>query len=211
MLFRLREILLSKNISFTSFAVRMNMAPSSLAVTDKFSPSLATMQRYADELQIPIWELVYDCGVPISSPYVRTANEMAIEDKVVKRIQKLMAARNLNVRRLALSVGVTAQALGQMLKRRKMSLKSIESIAAGLSVMPWELLATPEEVRGEVLRRKAALGLLEEPDNKKVQAEPIRKNIEPRGSAIKLNDGLYEYGHITIRLCNGRVTVMQDQ
>lgn len=210
MLFRLREIFLNRNIPFNAFAARINMAPSSLAVTDKSMPTLANIQIYADNLGMPAWELIHDCGIPAPTPYVRPSNSVSLDDMVVQRVMTLLQEKKMSMRHLALNMEVTAAALTQAFKRKKMGLKLVVKMATGLGVEPWQLLATPEEVRGEVLRRKAALGLSEEPDNKNVKAEPTRENIESSSSVVKLNDGLYEYGNITIRLCNGRMTVMQN-
>lgn len=162
MLFRLREILLSKNITFSSFAARLDMPPASLAVTEKFCPALATMQRYADELKMPVWELVYDCGVQTNEPYIRPEDDIQIDDRVIERMQTLLAEKHMNMRKLAIAMDITQQSLGQAIKRKKLTLKTVEKMAAGLGVEPWQLFATPEEVRGEVLRRKAALGIEEE-------------------------------------------------
>ena len=164
MTFRLREILLARNIPFNTFAARINMAPSSLAVTDKSLPTLANVQIYADALGMPSWELVYDCGLQAPTPYARPADSFPLDDVVVNRVMALLQEKGMSMRRLAINMDVTAAALTQAFKRKKMGLKLVEKMAAGLGVETWQLLATPEEVRDEVLRRKAALGIEEEPE-----------------------------------------------
>lgn len=174
MTFRLREILLDRNIPFNIFAARIDMSPSSLAVTDKSLPTLANVQIYADALGMPAWELIYDCGVEAQTPYTRPADSLPLDDVVVNRVMEFLQEKNMSMRRLAINMDVTAAALTQAFKRKKMGLKLVEKMATGLGVEPWQLLATPEEVRGEVLRRKAALGIEVKPE-----PSPAAIDVEP--------------------------------
>lgn len=211
MTFRLREILLSRNITFSTFATRINMAPSSLAVNDKSMPTLANVQIYADELGMPAWELVYDCGITSSTPYIRPTSNLSLDDIVVQRVTTLLQNKNMSMRRLAMNMEVTAAALTQAFKRKKMGLKIVEKMATGLGVEPWELLATPEEVRAEVQRRKHELSIEDEPEEKADQESgAIERNDVGKASlsdAVELTDGVYRYGDLMIRLTEGRVIV----
>lgn len=62
------------------------------------------------------------------------------------RIKEIMASKGFTNVSLGEKMGVSKQAVGQMLKAESLTTASLEKIAVALDVPIWQLFASPEEV-----------------------------------------------------------------
>ena len=62
------------------------------------------------------------------------------------RIKEIMASKGFTNVSLGERMGVSKQAIGQMLKAESLTTASLEKIASALDVPIWQLFASPEEV-----------------------------------------------------------------
>lgn len=137
---RLREILKQRGISIRSFADKLGVVPNSLPISVAFSPSLSSLQRYAEALNIPTIELVHEPAVPTSINDGKNHRDAeSVEVFVLRRILEEMHIQRLSQKHIADKMGVTVQSFSQTLKKNKMSTATLEKIANALSVEPWSL------------------------------------------------------------------------
>ncbi len=60
---RVRELCKERGLTLVDLAEKMGITTGSLAVGQRpFYPTLKNMKAYADVLNVPIWELMHDCG-----------------------------------------------------------------------------------------------------------------------------------------------------
>ncbi len=59
---RLTELLEERHMTKTDLAKKMGVTIDALPRNNRFKPSLAAIQKIADALEVPVWEMLVDCG-----------------------------------------------------------------------------------------------------------------------------------------------------
>lgn len=62
------------------------------------------------------------------------------------RIREVMSSKGFTNALLCEKLGITKQAVGQMLKAESLTTATLEKVAVALGVPMWQLIASPEEV-----------------------------------------------------------------
>lgn len=164
---RLREILKQRGISIKAFADKLGVGPNSLPISVAFSPSLSSLQRYAEALNIPAVELVHEPEAPTPAyDGMNHCDAEPIDVFVMSRIMDEMRQQKLTQKQVAERMGVSVQSYSQTLKKNKMSTATLDKIATALGVEPWTLFVSRPE------------------DNAAAEAD----NAEPRPSAFDPHD-----------------------
>lgn len=138
--FRLREILNERGISIRTFANQMGVVPNSLPISVSYAPSLSSLQRYANTLNIPAVELVHKPDVPTPITEVDMTDKFDLSEMALNNIKQIIEEKRMMLKTVAEKAGMSQQALSQTMKRNKMSITTLEKIAQGLDVEPWTLL-----------------------------------------------------------------------
>lgn len=144
--FRLHSVLKQRGISIKSFAEKIGVKPNSLPITVAFSPSLQNIQRYANELNIPAMELIYDPGCFPTPAYDGKdhTDQTPLDEMVQRRIREVMAEKHLTFKMIADVIGMSVQSVSQTVKRNKMSLSTLEKLATGMGVEVRDLISEPK-------------------------------------------------------------------
>ena len=112
-------------------------------------PKLNKLIRYAEILEVPVWEFFVEKDfIPESSKTRRiTSGAMSSDLNIGDRIKALMQEKGIINVQLAEKIGVSKAAISQNLKSENPTMSVLESFARGLDIEVWELFATPEEIR----------------------------------------------------------------
>jgi transcriptional regulator with XRE-family HTH domain len=70
------------------------------------------------------------------------------------RIKEIMESKGLTNTTLSTRMGVTKQAVGQMVKAESLTTATLDKIADALGVPTWQLIASPKEVATDIEESK---------------------------------------------------------
>lgn len=70
------------------------------------------------------------------------------------RIKEIMASKGFTNTTLSEKMGVTKQAVGQMVKAESLTTATLEKLAIALNVPLWHLIVSPEEVKADIEESK---------------------------------------------------------
>lgn len=145
---RLREILKEKGLSANAFAAQMGMAPSGLPLNGTFAPTVEKLQHIATHLHVATWELFYDCQKTLAPATEEPDQRIVVQN----RITDLLRSKGLSKTETARRMGVSLPSFTLTIKNN-MSTKTIEKLCAAISVEPWELFISREDLEREIAER----------------------------------------------------------
>lgn len=129
---RLRNILMERGINVKTMADALGVDMTSIPVYDRFAPSMESMKRMADWLQIPTWELFCDCGTSSWAAFQQVVTEPLME-RFARRLKELASERHLQMSMVAERAGMSKANLSLSMKRN-ITTTTIEKIARALEI-----------------------------------------------------------------------------
>ena len=212
---RLRNILTERGIKVKTIADALGVDMTSIPVYDRFAPSMESMKRIADYLQIPTWELFCDCGRSSWVVFQQTVTE-PLMDRFARRLKELARERHIQLNVVAERAGMSKANLSLSMKRN-ITTSTIEKIACALDVedKAYLLFITPNEYDAiyhapassfDILQPVRAVVGVETNDPLLSQEEKDLFARLPEKKSV-LADGIYYYGAMRIKLKDGKVTV----
>lgn len=145
---RIKTIMQEKGIRMADFCRAMDTDPSSVkTMLSRGSCKIATLARYAAALRVPVWEMIYDCGV---SSVGRELAKWSVPN-YENRINELVQTRK--QKEVAQLMGIAQSSLSMLLQRGNPGLPNIEKFAQAFGVEPWELFISREDMQKEIDRR----------------------------------------------------------
>lgn len=192
-------------------------------IINRESCSLATLGRYASLINVPIWEMLWDCGV---SAVGHEPDDDSWKNAPITslRIDQLMYNKRMNKAQLARAMGVTGAAVTMMMKRTSTNtaMTVVEKLTNAFSVPVYQLFISEEEYIQEIARRKGISQEEAARNKKQNNMASIIKSVtdatelfndgnlhfpeetdEPQPTI--LSDGEYLYGNMVLILKDGKI------
>lgn len=166
---RIKELLKEKNIRMADFCRATESDPATIKTAlSRGSCKIATLAKYAAALHVPVWEMIYDCGVSSVGYELEEWNTPNCDNK----INEMMKSRN--QKDVADKMGICQSSLSMLLQRGNPGLPNIEKLATAFGIEPYELFISKEDMQREIARRKG------EPVAERVVSmeQPERKPME---------------------------------
>lgn len=223
---RIRELLHERNMTTAQLAQMAGVNQTTInTIINRESCSLDTLCRYATLINVPIWELLWDCGV---SAIGHEPDDDSWRNATVTslRIEQLMYEKRMNKAQLARAMGVTGAAVTMMMKRtsNNTAMTVVEKLTNAFSIPVYQLFISEDEYLQEIARRKGISTQEAALEKKKNSMISIMQNItdatdvfndgelhfpeDDEGQTLAmLTDGEYRYGNLVLVLNNGRVTI----
>lgn len=220
---------MERGINVKTMADALDVDMTSIPVYDRFAPSMESMKRMADWLQVPTWELFCDCGTSSWQMFQQTVTEPLME-RFARRLKELARERHLQLNVVAERAGMSKANLSLSMKRN-ITTSTIEKIARALEIedKAYLLFITPSEYdaiyhapqpvasgeiigtlteRSSLLQAVRPMVEVEEPvlcteaEDQLVQNDPEKDVL-----ATVLADGTYTYGGKRIVLRGGEIVI----
>lgn len=136
---------MERGINVKTMADALGVDMTSIPVYDRFAPSMESMKRMADWLQIPTWELFCDCGKSSWAAFQQVVAEPLME-RFARRLKELARERHLQLNVVAERAGMSKANLSLSMKRN-ITTSTIEKIARALEIedKAYLLFITPAE------------------------------------------------------------------
>ena len=136
---------MERGINVKTMADALGVDMTSIPVYDRFAPSMESMKRMADWLQIPTWELFCDCGRSSWQMFQQVVTEPLME-RFARRLKELARERHLQLSVVAERAGMSKANLSLSMKRN-ITTSTIEKIARALEIedKAYLLFITPAE------------------------------------------------------------------
>ena len=223
---RIRELLQERNMTTLQLAQMAGVDQTTInTIINRESCSLATLGRYASLLNVPIWEMLWDCGV---SAIGHEPEDGSWKNAPVSelRTQQLLYEKRMNKAQLARAMGVTGAAVTMMMKRiaTNTAMSVVEKLQNAFGVPVYQLFITEEEYLKEIARRKGISTEQAAKDKANSVLSSITQNVTDADTIFNdgklhfpdddiiptptiLTDGEYRYGNIVLVLRNGQMTV----
>lgn len=136
---------MERGINVKTMADALGVDITSIPVYDRFAPSMESMKRMADWLQIPTWELFCDCGKSSWAAFQHVVTEPLME-RFARRLKELARERHLQLNVVAERAGMSKANLSLSMKRN-ITTSTIEKIARALEIedKAYLLFITPAE------------------------------------------------------------------
>lgn len=148
---RIRTLIAERHMTMAQLGEKAGVDQTVInTLINRQSATLESLTKYANALCVPVWELLYDCGVSgIGNELPYWANYHP-----TLRIKDIMLEKHLTSKALSDRTGIQPASLSRMLKSTNLGINSMEAIAKGLEVEIWELFVTRDDMAREIARRK---------------------------------------------------------
>lgn len=179
---RIKTIMQEKGIRMADFCRATETDPATIkTMISRGSCKIATLAKYAAALCVPVWEMIYDCGVSSVGRELDQWREPNYDNK----INELMQSRN--QKDVAQLMGINQSSLSLLLQRGNPGLPNIEKFAYAFGIEPWELFISREDMQKEIDRRNGIL--CPETDEENIQENSSNKEVYIEDIFATQNDG----------------------
>ena len=148
---RIRTLIAERHMTMAQLGEKAGVDQTVInTLINRQSATLESLTKYANALCVPVWELLYDCGVSGVGKELPFYASL----KPSLRIKEIMTEKHITARTIADRTGMLPPNISRMLKSTNLGINSMEAFAKGLEVEIWELFVTRDDMAREIARRK---------------------------------------------------------